>query len=606
MCSAFIIVPALPATKAAPTPLTVGVLTSAPSTFFQNEIQDYFIGTPTISIPYLSYGDVGLNGVFSSNIGNEPTPIAGSNDTQWIMNLVSPNLKWSDGVALNSTDLAFSFGLFLPTGPYANESLADPYGQIQGTVDSISILNSTAIQVNLSSPTPLWPFLAYLYDVYPYHYFKQFATGFNGIGNASIVGGPGDSPYVPQGYAAGSSTMTLVANPYSIYWNGKSPTMQTITIDMFATETALVNALAAGQIDSASITPSDVATLSSTSALSTATVPSQNQMWVYLRTTGYPWNITAFRQALLYLENRTEIKSVVYNNEATDGNAIALVPQGMNQYWPGSSTPLYNYSVSTANQLLQKAGLHQDSSGKWMYPNGTAVSITIETTNSDPNYVRASQLFATALQNAGITASVSAVDFATAETDFGAVNFQYLVYPNEVSSIPFRALKNPANYPNYVNSSFRSLILDSIHNTNATQALQELKTAELYFANAAAWNSVVVLPVPVAYNSQLFTGWQPAISQVPNHDSFHDPTTDELVLTSVTPISLSSSTTSSTSSPASGTSTTSATSTTSSSTSSTTALSAYVVYMVGIAAGVIVVVSGVASYSRRKKPVAGS
>jgi len=61
-----------------------------------------------------------------------------ANQTIWVLNLL-PNLKWSDGTSLNSSDLAFTLNLFNQLGYYGSP-----------TVNNVTILNSTAVQVNTS------------------------------------------------------------------------------------------------------------------------------------------------------------------------------------------------------------------------------------------------------------------------------------------------------------------------------------------------------------------------------------------------------------------------------------------------------------------------
>ena len=99
-------------------------------------------------------------------------------------------MKWSDGVPINSSDLAYSYGIYLTTGPYANLSAVDVWGNVQGTVSNITIVNSTAIMLQTAAPDSLFWYLTWLYQIYPWHYYKQF-TGNNILGTTSILRQPG-------------------------------------------------------------------------------------------------------------------------------------------------------------------------------------------------------------------------------------------------------------------------------------------------------------------------------------------------------------------------------------------------------------------------------
>ena len=516
----------------APSTVTIGVLFPPVSTFFQSASAAY-IGNTATDIPYLSVGRLAINGSVIPGICTVPVPVPGTNNTQWIENLVSPNLKWSDGVALNSTDLAYSFGLYMTNGPYADTSTIDRWGADRGTFTNISILNSTAVRITTATPDPRFPLLTFLYVVYPFHYYKQFGFGNNVLQTTSVLAGPGDSAYVPASYTAGSYTMALDANPNSPSWRGAKPVFQTITLQFFTSDSSQVNSLAAHTLDAAVITPSDIPSLQSDSQIGITQIPSAYQLMIYLHSTGYPWNNTAFRQALMYLVNRTQIDNTLYGGNTPTGNSAILIPQAVATYWPGPSTPLYNYSLSTANSLLKQAGLMQNSQGKWMLPNGTALTVNIEAPNDDPNYVRASQFIQNSLQTAGINVNLSNPAYSTVRTDWTSNNFQFMIFPNNYAPSPFRWMRNPFNLQGWTNATFKSVFALSLSDANPASALAEVKQAELIMAQAAVINSIVILPQYIAYNKASYSNWQPALSEAPNWSVFWYPVTAENVLTAI-------------------------------------------------------------------------
>ena len=555
--STFVLFPVLSAATP-PSSFTVGVLYPPVSTFFQSATEEY-IGNTATDIPYLAVDRLSISGSIVPGICTIPQPVSGTNNTQWIENLISPNMKWSDGVSINSTDLAYSFGLYMTSGPYANTSTVDRWGADRGTFASISILNSTAIKITTATPDPKFPLLTFLYVIYPYHYYEQFGFGNNVLGKTSILSGPGDSAYVPANYTAGSYTMNLNANPMSPSWNGATPVFKTMTIQFFTQDSAQVSSLAAGTLDAALISPSDVSPLQSSSSIGITQIPSDYQLMIYVHSTGYPWNNTAFRQALMYLVNRSQIDVALYGGEAATGNPAVLIPQAVPDYWPGAGTPMYNYSASTAASLLTQAGLTQNSQGKWMLPNGTALTVNVEAPNNDPNYVRASQLIQGTFQQAGISVNLLNPAYSQADTDWTTNHFQFLIFPNNYAPSPFRWMRNPFNIPGWSNATFAAAFKQALTDPNPDSSLAAVKQAELIMAQAAVINSIVILPQYVAYNKAQYTNWQPALSNAPSQSVFWDPVTAENVVTAI-------------SYPA-ATSVSSSTSSTSTSTSSTTAVS---------------------------------
>ena len=596
-----------PVLASTPATLTVGVVVTPPSTWIQTPTN--WGGQNSITqIPYLFCYEFGSSGVAQSELCHVPVAVAGSNDTEWVINLMSANYKWSDGVSINSTDLAFSYGIFLPTGAYANRSAFDVWGNIRGVVSSISIMNSTAIQLNMFKPDPLFTTLTWLYQIYPAHYYEQF-TGNNTLQTTSILGGPGDTAYLPQGYTAGSTVMTLVANPSSPSWNGAAPTIQTVVLQMFTSDSALVNALAAGTVDAALVSPTDASTLSSVSSLTVSSVASDIQMQYFINPIGYPYNNTAFRQALMYLLPKDQINSLLFNNTASLGNPLLLSPQSYSTYWPGSSTPSYNYSTTSAVALLQQAGLTKNSAGNWAMKNGTVLTVQFVAPNNDPDIVRAAQQIQTSMQSIGLKVNLQVVDATTASNDKYNTpgNYYTILYPDGYFPSPFKWMRNPVNLPfEWSNSTFKADFAAAITNTNPAAALAELKIALNIEAESAITNSILYEPTYVAYNSQAFTNWQPALGNQASYDIFLNQVLGEQVLTSVTPISVGTSATStSLTTTSTSLTTTSATSmsltTTTTSTSSTTALSnAIVVPLVAVAAAMMLVGFGARKWTKRR------
>jgi len=570
---AFSIVAAAPIASAqSSSNLIIGVETNPPTTWVQTATS--WGGDNTITqLPYLYCYTYGISGTPLPDLCDVPTAVAGSNDTQWIVNLRSPNMTWSDGVPINSSDLAYSYGIYLTTGPFANLSTVDVWGNIQGTVSNITIMNSTAIMLQTFAPDPLFLYLTWLYQIYPWHYYKQF-TGNNVLGTTAILGGPGDTAYIPANYTGTGDTMTLVPNPSSPSWNGTTPTVSTITLQFFTEDQPLVNALAAGSVDASVISASDQGALNTTSFLTIDQIPSINQMYVYIEPTGFPFNNTYFRQALMTLVPKYQIDSQLYNNQSNIGNSLALLPQAVPEYWPSASAPEFNYSTTQAISLLKEAGLTQNSGGQWVLPNGTIATVNVEAPNNDPNFVRADQMIVSAMQSVGLQATANVVSYTT-DTDaiFSTGVYQMILANQAYFPSPYKWMRNPVNLPlqwknTSTYSNWHSIFEQALTNINTTASLQELKQSELILANFSIIGTVVVLPQFVAFNNQAFANYQPALSLALNYQTFYFPTLAENFFTSVSPISSTSTPTVVTSSSSVSSSVPPVTSTSSSSSSS--------------------------------------
>ena len=107
------------------TALNLGIVSSLPATYFQNPGTGLAVGNTVTLFPYLQVNQMSIGGVLQPGICNVQTLASGSKGDKWIVNLISPDLKWSDGVPITSDDLAYSFGIFLTTGPFANTAKVD-------------------------------------------------------------------------------------------------------------------------------------------------------------------------------------------------------------------------------------------------------------------------------------------------------------------------------------------------------------------------------------------------------------------------------------------------------------------------------------------------
>ncbi|MEZ0090252.1 ABC transporter substrate-binding protein [Streptacidiphilus sp. EB129] len=171
---------------------------------------------------------------------------AWSNGNKTLTMQLQPGVKWSDGQAFSSDDVAFTFDL-LQRNPAANTN---------GVPATTSVSTPDATTVVMSFATPQ-------------------ASNFVAIGNTMIlpkhqwsgIGSPatavilakdaiGTGPYLVDKYS--SQNVTFKANPG--YWGG-APKVKAISFPAYATNDAATLALAAGQID---LTGNDISNVQST------------------------------------------------------------------------------------------------------------------------------------------------------------------------------------------------------------------------------------------------------------------------------------------------------------------------------------------------------
>jgi ABC-type transport system substrate-binding protein len=562
-----------------------------------------YSGSPG-GFPYLVYQDVTLQGTLYPGVADSPYPVAGTNNTQWIMSTSSPNEKWSDGVALNASDLAFSLEIYMPTGPFANLDLVAPYGGgIPNNLKSVTIINSTSILVTLDHSTIGFAEAAPLYNVYPWHYLKQF-TGNDTLATTPILSGPFDSPFIPVNYTGTGTTVAFKVNPDSPSWAqyGMTPTVNEIEIQDFTDTASLVNALVAGTIDVAQIPYADLSTVQSIHSLTAVQVPGVNVLQMEIRSIGGIYNSTSFRQALLDLVNQSEINQALYGGAGVLGNA-AMIPPADTTFVP-SNLPQYSFNTAEAAQLFAQAGLTKNAQGQLAWANGTVIpTVNFQVQNDDPAWIRAGQLISAAWQAAGVPVSVQTIT-PTQINDEAFTSFQYdvILYSNFFFPNPFRYIANSDNWgtgagQEWTNSTFEHDQVVAQSSTNITAADSWMNQAEAVLAQNAITDAVIYYPTYIAYNNQVLNNLTSALQKEPSVNLFAQAYSAPYVLTALSLASAGTSTTTTTTSSTTASSglssTTSTASTTSSSSSPTLEIAAAVVVVI------LVIIVAVFAVSRR-------
>jgi peptide/nickel transport system substrate-binding protein len=404
------------ATKAASataTTLTLGELGTPPLPALNpfNPVSDYtLLGMEydfmfSLNWPPLPEITPVMAGGFSSN----------ANGSQWIIS-VRPNLKWDNGSPLNSTDLNYTLSVYNETGDFSP------------IISNMTILNSTAVQVNLAGPNLAFILTGFIDNgiaVLPAQTFASipFAnlSTFQNLNN--IVA---DGPYVFSNYTGQENPIPLTPNPY--YWNGP-PKLEGVNYEYYSSLSSEFNAFIGGQIGAlfypgaynglqavANITGSTL--LGPPYATPALTVAALLNDWVY------PTNITDFRRALAFATNTTLINDELngpYANQSVSNQDFLLPSYNEAIGFSNGTGPVgFSYNVTEAKQLMLAAGL-QYSGNTLEYQNGTAVSLTIKFRYpTDPYSQDVATLLATQWQQLGMT--VNEVNVPSSTLRAGANN----------------------------------------------------------------------------------------------------------------------------------------------------------------------------------------
>ena len=287
-----------------------------------------------------------------------------------------PNLVWSDGQPLNSSDVAFTFDLISAQSPLwyylfspiqsANKSTIT--GQMV-TPGAITTPSATQVIFHLSGPAATFLIYAGGQPIYPEHYYaSQNLTASNP--NLSTMVGSG--AFIPRSFTPGTE-LDMVPNPH--YFAG-APKLSGVVFKYFSSSTSAEIALEGGSINYLQGLPAtDVSSISKTAGIQIGTEEDQSNVYIVYNmhpnlsdNSTNPVSNLLVRQAIAMA---LDIPSIL--NASFGGSQyykLANQIEVPNMYYGGQSVqnttipkPEYPYNVSAAAALLDKAGFKADSSG---------------------------------------------------------------------------------------------------------------------------------------------------------------------------------------------------------------------------------------------------
>lgn len=332
-----------------------------------------------------------------------------ANYTQWTFN-IKPGLKWSNGQNVTSTDFLTSEGpkfAFNPT--YNFEGLAQ-------IVTKEYALNSSASVYDLNQSD------AHMVDqmsldgqggtpILPASVINQNGAAYPNLGTDISMG-----PFYVSNYTVSSTQMAMLRNPYFT----PQPKICEIQVSFVDTLSLTAERLEGGQADLAPLEPSTAAAVKAVPNLHVLDEKAVGAASLEYNDTIYPYNMTAFREALVEGINQTQFVDQAYAGYGvTAYNAESAVPTSAG-IWYNSNIQKYNFSQSTATSLLNGIGIKKGSDGYLQYPNGTDVTLTLWTDTDNTEDLTGAQVVQSNLQTLGFKVNMQTTTQANIAADYGA------------------------------------------------------------------------------------------------------------------------------------------------------------------------------------------
>lgn len=313
---------------------------------------------------------------------------------------------FTDGTPLTSADVVFSF----------NYDISGPGGKSGATfVPGLSLIKSVTapgpetVVVTLTAPDAA--FLASIageYGVFviPQHIWASVTDPAHFQGAQALVG---SGPYKLRSFDRSTNSYDFVANDN--FYLGK-PVVKELQI---VPSTDPLLSLQRGELDSAStgngpVAPAEMSLLSKSFKLLQA--PGEfNEALFFNGSAGFPYNQTAFRQAVAYALNRPNMIQLLASGRGTPGSSGGLGPD--NPYLD-KNLPPYNYDPAKARTLLDQAGLKLPGGATYrVNPDGSAFTIQLLTSSSDNQQAT---LVRDDLGKVGLNVQVTAVDQTSSDS----------------------------------------------------------------------------------------------------------------------------------------------------------------------------------------------
>jgi ABC-type transport system substrate-binding protein len=528
-----------------------------------------------------------------------------SNYTQWTFN-VKPGLKWSNGQVVNASDILNTY-----SKNFAFNASYD-FVNAASEVTSSSALNSSAAVFNLNTSDAHFAerISSLLFTVvYPQSVTSQ-GPSTNNLGTLVT-----DGPFYVSNYQAGQTQMVLKRNPYY------TPLPNICEIDVNFVESFSQDStyLLSGTTDLAQLVPNSAA-----SVMKNPYIHLYDQKGFFIQTieynvTSYPYNMTAFRQALAYGINRTTIIQQAFNSYAASADPSGQGDVSPASSWYNPNVTQYNYDQNKSLQLLSSIGIAKGSDGFLQYPNGTDITIAIWATSSYTSDTIAADDVANSLNLLGFRTNLQITSASALVGDFYSniddIQHAMIIYTGggTIFADPWLSAEPAWQVywePGLANSHWEyppSADTEYYSNLTAVKNTDNLTLLHTYLNNIQSLNAqylpTLALAYPDflwAYNTQYWNNWTPGQILYQNIAWNYTAFADLLPASST---STSANSTTSTTSSMSSSSTTSGFSSTSSTTSASSNSSGGIGLPTeaAIVIVVVVVIAGVGIYSMRRR-----
>jgi peptide/nickel transport system substrate-binding protein len=326
--------------------------------------------------------EVQANGTIGPRLATSWT--SNANATQWTYKLRT-DAKFSNGQPVTADDVLYSWQVVKDD----KKSLNNVYTT---DIKSMKKISASEIQFNLITPFASWPSETTLLSIVPENYYKQ--VGPDGFAKKPI----GSGPFTFVSYTPGQS-IVLKKNPD--YWGTKA-TIDNLTFQVVADDTARVNGAQSGQLDIAQIPDTQVKVVKAAGSTNVETTP--GNMVVYLgMNQANKWlaNVNIRKAIDMAVDRKTMTSNLLGGLTTPVGQLVTASTSGY-----AKSVQPTPFNLAQAKQLISQSGY-----------DGTPIPFEYATNGRIQQSAEVAQAVAGYLQDAGLKIKLQGTDYNTFNSD---------------------------------------------------------------------------------------------------------------------------------------------------------------------------------------------
>jgi peptide/nickel transport system substrate-binding protein len=316
--------------------------------------------------------------------------------------LLRPGVVWSDGVSFSASDVAFTFNLMRRVPALDRLS-------VWGFLSDVAVLD--AVTVEFTFKRPYTPGLVYVgqQPIVSEHKWKDVPQPATFDDPSPVGTGPFTEVlrFEPTVYELGRNKK---------YWQSGKPAAQVLRVPLYRSNEEIVRALAAGQLDWASLFLPDI------ERSWVAKDPAHHLYWypdlgptvlLHLNTQRKPFDGREVRKALSMAIDRPRIMKDAFYDYAqpADATGIAESQKRWKDTALAQATAWTGRDVAASNRLLDAAGLTRGSDGVRVVPGSGPMRYDLNVVRGWTDWLAAAEIMRQNMAEVGVALTVKALDY---------------------------------------------------------------------------------------------------------------------------------------------------------------------------------------------------